>query len=392
VVGIADVARRAGVSTATVSAVLNGTRYVSPERTQAVQRAVADLRYTPNGLARSLAQQRSGLVGLIVPSLLNPIYPDIVHAVQRVIDAAGYALILAQSDDRAGQERAASELLRLRRVEGVIVAPSSVRNLDVLHDFHRVGAPVVLLNRRLAGPPFDRVVVDHATAVHDAVRHLVALGRRRIALLALPNYASAATGEREGRRIGYRAALREAGLPEVSVVCAGPPHHAAQRSVLDLLDGPEPPDALIASNPPMTLGALEALRSLGRRIPAEVALVGYGDLPWTRFIDPPLTVVDGAFEAVGQRAAELLVERLAGAGPEASTEITVPAHLVVRASTAGHAPRDSQPTPPRPVSRSIDPPGAPGPVRPLPTRRRPPRRLAQVGPTPPDPEGGTRFP
>jgi LacI family transcriptional regulator, galactose operon repressor len=373
-VGIADVARHAGVSTATVSAVVNGTRYVSPERTEAVRRAIAELRYTPNGLARSLAQQRSGLIGLVIPSLTNPIYPDIVHPIQRILDGAGYSLVLCESQESEGQERAASELLRVRRVDGLIVAPSSVKNLDVLHEFHRAGVPVVLLNRRLGGPPFDRVVVDYAAATRAAVDHLVRLGRRRLALLALPNYEASTDGERDGRLIGYRSAIQEYGLADLSVVCEGAqPQQAAERAVLHLLRRRQPPDALIASNPSMTLGALEALRARHCSIPSDVALVGYGDLAWMRFVEPPLTVIDGAFEAVGQRAAELLLERLGGGGPEGSTEVTVQAHLVIRTSTVGLRPRVHPQIWDHAVSRTIDPPGGPPPARALRVRRAPRR-------------------
>jgi DNA-binding LacI/PurR family transcriptional regulator len=346
---IDDVARRAGVSTATVSAVINKSRYVSSELEAAVREAIVELNYTPNGVARSLAQQRTRTIGVIIPTLLNPIYPVIVEAIQKTFDKEGYTLVLASSEDSAGQERAASQMLQLRRVDGVIISPCTDRNLDVLNALHSQGIPIILLNRRLEVPEFDRVVADHASGTLEAVRHLVKLGRSRIALLALPGFGSEAGREREGRQVGYRQGLREHGLafdPQLFKICGdgdGKVEIAAVKAVQELLALPQPPDAIIASSQNISLGALTALRAAGLNIPSDIALVGYDEFLWSSLIDPPLTVIAEPLEEFGKQAALLLLDRLAGKGPPTSTEIVLPTQLVIRASTSGSAGKDQRP-------------------------------------------------
>jgi LacI family transcriptional regulator len=344
---IDDVARRAGVSTATVSAVINKSRYVSSELEAAVREAIVELNYTPNGVARSLAQQRTRTIGVIIPTLLNPIYPVIVEAIQKIFDKEGYTLVLASSEDSAGQERAASQMLQLRRVDGVIISPCTDRNLDVLNALHSQGIPIILLNRRLEVPEFDRVVADHASGTLEAVRHLVKLGRTRIALLALPGFGSEAGREREGRQVGYHQGLREHGLafdPQLFKICGdGKVEIAAVKAVQELLALPQPPDAIIASSQNISLGALTALRAAGLNIPADIALVGYDEFLWSGLIDPPLTVIAEPLEEFGKQAALLLLDRLAGKGPPTSTEIVLPTQLVIRASTSGSAGKNQRP-------------------------------------------------
>jgi DNA-binding LacI/PurR family transcriptional regulator len=344
---IDDVARRAGVSTATVSAVINKSRYVSSELEAAVREAIVELNYTPNGVARSLAQQRTRTIGVIIPTLLNPIYPVIVEAIQKIFDKEGYTLVLASSEDSAGQERAASQMLQLRRVDGVIISPCTDRNLDVLNALHSQGIPIILLNRRLEVPEFDRVVADHASGTLEAVRHLVKLGRTRIALLALPGFGSEAGREREGRQVGYHQGLREHGLafdPQLFKICGDDKVEiAAVKAVRELLALPQPPDAIIASSQNISLGALTALRAAGLNIPADIALVGYDEFLWSGLIDPPLTVIAEPLEEFGKQAALLLLDRLAGKGPPTSTEIVLPTQLVIRASTSGSAGKDQRP-------------------------------------------------
>ncbi len=334
-----DVALRAGVSTATVSSVINKTRYVSAALEEAVRDAIVELNYTPNGVARSLAQQRTKTIGVIIPTLLNPIYPVIVEALQKVFDKEGYTLVLASSEDSAGQERAASQMLQLRRVDGIIISPCTDRNLDVLNALHSQGIPIILLNRRLEAPEFDRVVADHASGTLEAVRHLVKLGKSRIALLALPGFGSEAGREREGRQIGYRQGLQEHKLKfeaDLFKICGeGKLELATSTAVQELLALSQPPDAIIASSQYISLGALTAIRATNLKIPTDIALVGYDDFLWSSLIDPPLTVISEPLEELGKQAATLLLDRLAGKGPPTSTEIILPTQLVIRASTSG---------------------------------------------------------
>lgn len=334
---IRDVARRAGVSVSTVSAVLNKNKPVSSELAARVEAAVRELRYRPSGLARSLSLRRSRLVGLVVPSIVSPFYPPLIAAVEETLDAAGYALLLADSAESAERERTVVEALRGRGIDGLLLAPAAAASSVLVDELVAEGLPLVLVARRVAGVPVDTVVCDNHGAARQATEHLIAQGRRRIAFLNLTTTISTARDRLEG----YCAALRAAGLPvDERLVTVVERSEAAGRAGARALLQQEPrPDALIACNQLSAVGALAAAAELGLRVPQDLAVVGYDDFPWTARLAPPLTVVAQPIAELGRTAATRLLRQLEREGRAGAPELFVlPTTLITRASSGSANP------------------------------------------------------
>ena len=305
---MADVARLAGVSVATVSHVLNGTRAVRPRTRDQVMEAVHRANYTPNTVARSLATARTTTIGLALSAISNPYFGDLLRSIEHTAVDAGYTLLLADPRDEPDYELTVVQRLRRRRVDGLILAPSGrpTAALDYLAE-HRL--PTVLVDR-LIDAGLDQVGSENTEPVAELVAHLAGRGHRRIALVA-GHRGLATTVE---RRDGYLLGLRRCGLvhhPEL-VVDGNSETEAARLAVHRLLAlGPgRRPTAVIAGNNTMTIGALTALREAGLGVPEDLALVGFDDFPWAELFSPGLTVIAQPFVEMGRRAVELLLARI----------------------------------------------------------------------------------
>ncbi len=325
---IKDVADRAGVSRSTASRALTGVGYVSPERRRQVQQAADELRYVPDAMARSLKQQVSRTLGVLVSDLRNPFYADLAAGAGHSSRAAGYTMLLVDDGgSAAGEVRAVEQLVEFR-VAGVVVTPLSV---EVVSYLRRQDVPVIEVDRQFADGACDAVVVDNRSGAFDLTRHLLDLGHRRIALLV--DETDWTTGR--GRVEGYRAALAEAGLdvdPDL-VVTAGWSPAAAGEAATRLLRAPTPPTALFAANNVLAEGAFRAVADLGLSIPDDVSLVAFDDPPWMSMVRPGVTVVAQDAFALGQAAVERLLARIAA--PDAPPRsVVLPARVQVRGSTA----------------------------------------------------------
>ena len=304
---IYDVANAARVSVATVSAVLNETAFVSPALKARVQTAVAALRYHPNLLARSLAKQRTQTLGMIVPDIANPFFPEVVRGAEDVAHAAGYTLLIASSDNNIPKEDVYLRLFLAKRVDGVILTKAPGRMpTELQRAFAKAGVPVVLLARTVSGFVTDAVELDDKGAAYEGVTHLLRLGYRRIAFVGGLHGASTSRKRLEG----YRAALRDAHVPlEPSLVTEGDFRvESGYRAGLDVLKSR--PDAVFIANYLMTVGFMEALRQYRMRCPEDVALVTCDDYPWMDSFSPRLTTIDLPKRELGAAAAQLLVERI----------------------------------------------------------------------------------
>ncbi|MGW1723868.1 LacI family DNA-binding transcriptional regulator [Streptomyces sp. NPDC002306] len=339
---MADVARRAGVSVATVSHVLNDTRPVLPHTRRAVLDAVDELGYTPNTLARSLVTSRTRSIGLAVSAISNPYFTEILQGVEAAALEHGYGLLIADPHDDPEHERKVVQLLHERRVDGVIVAPSAQPDELVAYlARHRV--PAVLLDRAVdvsahTAPRFDQVCAENVEPVTRLVTHLAELGHRRIALVAgLPGLST--TRERIA---GYRHGLAAAGLPhdERLVAYGDSATEAAERATTALLALAAPPTALVTGNNAMTIGALRALRELGLSVPGDIALCCFDDFAWTDLFSPRLTAIAQPGKEMGALAVRVLLERLAAPDRPART-VRLPCSFVHRAS-CGCADQPSQ--------------------------------------------------
>ncbi|MEV7859422.1 LacI family DNA-binding transcriptional regulator [Streptomyces hirsutus] len=317
-----DVARCAGVSVATVSHVLNGTRPVLPHTRQAVLDAVEELGYTPNTLARSLVTARTRSIGLAVSAISNPYFTEILQGVEAAALEYGYSLLIADPHDDPEHERKVVQLLHERRVEGMIVAPSSQpRGLLAYLGRHRV--PAVFLDRVVegsgeGGPPLDQVCAENTEPTARLVAHLAGLGHRRIALVAgRPGFSTTAE-----RITGYRHGLAGAGLPfDARLLVHGDSESAgAERATGALLSLGAPPTALVTGNNAMTIGALRALRARGLSVPGDIALCCFDDFAWADLFSPRLTAIAQPSRDIGARAVRVLLDRLAAPDRPARTE------------------------------------------------------------------------
>ncbi|GAA2520297.1 LacI family DNA-binding transcriptional regulator [Streptomyces fimbriatus] len=330
---MADVARSAGVSVATVSHVLNGTRPVLPHTRQAVLDAVEELGYTPNTLARSLVTARTRSIGLAVSAISNPYFTEILQGVEAEALAHGYSLLIADPHDDPEHERKVVRLLHERRVEGLVVAPSAQpRELLAYLGRHRV--PAVFLDRVVdgcgdGGARFDQVCAENAEPTARLVTHLAELGHRRIALVAgKPGLSTTAE-----RITGYRHGLAAAGLPyDGRLLAHGDSESAgAERATAALLSPGSRPTALVTANNAMTIGALRALRALGLSVPEDVALCCFDDFAWADLFSPRLTAIAQPSRDIGARAVRVLLDRLSEPDRPART-VRLPCAFVHRTS------------------------------------------------------------
>ena len=305
---IYDVARRARVSAATVSAVLNGSAFVSPGLTSRVQAAVATLGYEPNLLARGLAKRQTKTIGMIVPDIANPFFPEVVRGAEDTAHAAGYTLLLASTDNDTEKENLYLRLFLAKRVDGVILTKAPGRfPPDLQRAFARAGVPIVLLARTVPGFATDTVEMDDRGAAYEGVMHLRRLGYRRIGFIG--GLHGASTSRR--RLDGYRAALRDARIRfDPALVVEGDFRvESGYRAGLELLK--RRPDAVFVGNYLMTVGFMEALRQYRMRCPDDVAVVTCDDHPWLDAFSPRLTTIDLPKRELGAAAARLLVDRIA---------------------------------------------------------------------------------
>ncbi|MFL5778378.1 MAG: LacI family DNA-binding transcriptional regulator [Chloroflexota bacterium] len=334
---IADVAARAGVSTATVSRVLAGLGGATPATRQRVMTAARDLGYRPSGVARSLKLRTTKTLGLIVTDIANPYFPQLVRAVEDAALARQYVVLLCNAADDPEREVAYLELLAERRVDGLVVASSGVgeRHASWLAT---APVPVVLINTTapLAGSALPAVLSDNRAGGRLAAEHVIGLGHRRIGHVTAPDWNTAAPE----RLAGIEDALTAAGLdPALTLAIAEGDGHVAgaESATVSLLDRPVPPTALLAYNDLSAIGAIRAVRARGLRVPEDVSVVGFDDVELAAYSGPPLTTVAQATAEMGHWAVERLVDGRRRPKDEPLV-VRLPVRIVVRAST-GPAPR-----------------------------------------------------
>ena len=318
---------------ATASRAFSTPDAVSAALRERVLEAARALLYQPSRAARTLRAGTSQTVGVVIPDLQNPFFTAVVRGLDHVLRQAGYSLLLANSDEDPEREQEMLAMLRAEGVAGIIFVPINARNSSYqeLVDPHR---PVVAVDRLPSRLKVDLVTVDNEAGARAAVEHLIALGHRRVALLNGPSKHSTAV-ERER---GYLAALRLADLrPQPDLVYRGDFSERAGFEGMRALTALHPrPSAVFVANNLMTLGALRALHEMQVRIPGDMALAGFDDMPWATSLNPPLTAVAQPDIEIGRSAAELLLARIAD--PErAVRHVVLAANLVVRASCGAKA-------------------------------------------------------
>ncbi len=304
-VKIKDVAKAAGVSTASVSRVLSGKENVSDEMRQRVMAAVEELDYQPNLVARSLRSQRSTTVGLIVSDIRNPFFTDVSRAVEDAMHEQGYALFLCNADEDPDKEALYLELMHAQNVAGIIYSPTrqAADNFGELD----ISVPTVIIDRAVQSSAVDMVLIDNVDAAYRLTEHLIASGYRRIAGL----FGEASVTGRE-RRKGYEQALQahDLKLPKGQAVYIPPKIESGKVATLELLECDELPDAILTTNSLLTAGAYIAIHERGLRIPNDMALVGFDETTWGALVEPPITIIAQPTYEIGTTAAELLLQRV----------------------------------------------------------------------------------
>jgi LacI family transcriptional regulator len=327
---IRDVARLAGVSSMTVSRVINGSERVSPATRQRVEEAIDELGYVPSRLARGLIRQKTGTLALIVPDVANPFFTLVVRGAEEVARRADYRLLLCDTRSDLELEREVIEELLAHRVEGIAIAPVSDRSRTHLRRLAKFGVPFVLIDRTVEGVDSDLIVGDNEGGARRLVTHLLELGHRRIGLIVEADDVSTA----RHRRQGYEHALAAAGVPvdESRIVRASADPSGGIDGMRRLLTLDERPTAVFAVNNLVALGVIEAVRDAGLEVPDDVALVCFDDIEYASRMYPFLTVMAQPAETLGSLGTQLLLERIDGRARDRGRRVVLSAQFIVRKS------------------------------------------------------------
>lgn len=323
-----EVARRAGVSRAAASRAINNARHVSSATREAVELAIRELGYVPNPTARALATQRAGAVILAVshddPALFaDPFFGQVIVGVSAALETTDLVLMLALASSSRGRERV-QRVLRSRRADGVMLL--ALRGDDPLyHLTEQLDLPVVVGGRPLHGEPAWYVDADNRGGARQATEHLIATGHRRIATISGQSDSRASAD----RLRGFQETMALAGLDNTWIDHGDFTEDSGAQATTRLLADHPDLDAIFAASDNMAAGALRTLKAHGRSVPADVAVVGFDDLPIARHTDPPLTSVNQPIQALGLEMAKMLISLIDGDRP---TALILPTRLIVRES------------------------------------------------------------
>ncbi len=336
-----DVADRAGVGVMTVSRVLNGTARVSDKTSARVHRALKELPYQPNLMARALRGHRTHSIGVIVPYLYDPFFASCAHAISSVARQHAYSVLLATSDERADNETEAVRDLLRRHVDGIIVIPAcNGRSRLTASEFH--STPMVAIDRpvgrvqagpagRLSRSRIDTVLVENQRGATLATEHLIHHGHKHICFIGL----SQKIYTMHARLTGYTKAMQAAILkPECFFDAAD--EAATLNFLRSTLSRPNPPTAIFAANGLASRDVLQAVGTLDIHIPEELAFIGFDDFALADILRPSLTVVRQPVERAGERAAQLLFSRLDGGADLPAQKLNLPVELIIRRSCGCH--------------------------------------------------------
>jgi LacI family transcriptional regulator len=330
-VTIKEVAKLAGVSSSTVSRALSGRIPVDQKTKDKVLAAVKELNYQPNALAKGLKEGRTKTMGLIVPNICNPVFPLVSRGVEDTAKEHGYSLVLCNTDEDPDTEKEAIQKLQKQWVDGIILATSG-REKGHIEKLNQSGLPMVLLIRKLADD-MDAVVINNTKAAFDAVSYLVETGHRRIAIVngdrSLPLY--------QERYKGYVQALEKSDIPlDASLILEVSDKDSCYDTASRFFKSGIAVDAVFAVSDPRALEVMRAAKDAGIIIPGEVSVMGFDNLQFSPFLDPPLTTVNQPFYEMGQAAAERVIALIEGESGKARIHV-LDTELVIRKSVMDRA-------------------------------------------------------
>ena len=332
---IKDVAKEAGVSTATVSHVINETKFVTDDTRRKVQSAIEKLNFYPNAYARSLASGRSNLIGLLISDISNPFFPELVKSIETAAFERGYNVILFNTDYNAA--RAADYVRRLieLKVAGVALMTAEL-DPHLITELKNKRVRVVFKDLGVVGEGMSNIVLDYAGGIEKAVQHLAALGHQRIAHIAGTRQI------RSGkiRRDAFVRAMKKLPGAGKSIISEGDfRFEGGRRAAAEILRLKNIPTGVVAANDLMALGAMAEFKAAGLKVPRDISIVGFDDITFAALSEPPLTTVCSPRAEIGQKAIEALMKTI-GKPEQIGVEVKIPMHLITRGSTA--APRKTK--------------------------------------------------
>ena len=326
-----DIAKLAGVSSATVSRVVNNDPWVAKETYERVMEVIRENGYVPNAVARSLRVANTRAIGYLMPEIRNPVFPEVLGGFQEMLFQRGYDLIFNNTDEDEEKERKAIEALIRYRVDGLLVVPVNAQN--IVKQLENFKIPIVFLDKRPGdSQEYDSLTIDNRGGMMQLVEHLAALGHREIGVL-YGGYVAPGLERLEG----FRAGMERAGLPvrEEYLICCKSSQKGGYEAAEQALRLRHRPTTLLATNNVIAMGAFQALTDYGVKMPQEMGFAGFDDFPLSAHLNPPVTVVQRATTEMGRMAAEMLLERIerepeGGALPPRA--ITLATKLLVRGS------------------------------------------------------------
>jgi LacI family transcriptional regulator len=324
-VTLADVAKKAGVSIQTVSRVINGQAETSDATRKRVMQAIIEVDYRPNSVARGLRNKETFSVGVVVPKITNPFFPEIIQGIELAAAKAGYAVILSSSDEHVERETELVRVLDARRVDGIILCSPRQSEASLRAGLSRYSA-AVLINRSLEHEKVGIIKVNYAMGARIALEYLVRLGRKNIVLAAIPETSYGGHERREGFLAGAMA--HGFGDLQRAVYYGMPTVEGGTQTTTALLRDQPDVDGIVYYNDLTAAGGLLALRKADRKVPTDVAIIGCDDIPFAALFSPRLTTLNIDKQAIGIRAMEMLMRRMKGEVDE--PEVIFEPELVIR--------------------------------------------------------------
>ena len=325
---IRDVATAANVSTSTVSHVINATRFVNPDTRERVLQAMKELNYQHNRVASSLRNRKTHTIGVLVPNSANPYFAEILAGIEAACFERNYHIIMGNAHDDPERERSYLEVLLSRQVDGVLLISTGVFD-NSIRLLRESKTPVVMVDRSTELETVDEIFTDNRSGGYLATEHLLALGHRRIACVTGPSFLTPSAA----RVQGYQDALSDAGLTvrDEWIVTGDFQHKGGYEAVQHLLKLDETPTAIFACNDLMAVGVIAALQEVGLRVPYDISVIGYDDIPLASYTNPRLTTIDQPARELGHLAIARLFERFDNPDAPARHEI-LPVSLIKRDS------------------------------------------------------------
>lgn len=323
---LADVARAAGVSPMTVSRVLNGRGGASPETAAKIQQLADEMRYRANAVARALKSDRSGIIGVVVPDIANPFFPDVIRGVESVAMQNGYNLLLCNVVESAERELNLVRILETHRVDGVILCSARLPDAALSKALQGYKA-AVLLNRTLAPETAGSITIDYRVGAADAARHILNLGRRKVAVIGGPTTSVGAAERLEG----IRSAFLSIGVDPPIVVHCMPDIAGGAAAAAELLKAHPGIDALICYNDLNAIGALQYCEATFRSVPKDIAVIGFDGITLGELVRPQLSTMHVDKYAIGELCMRMLLDRIDGKFIQ--HRIVVRPELIARGST-----------------------------------------------------------